>query len=308
MDKVVALDKDTSQQVKDIRTFYADDLEQYYEQNIGDSIANKALLYAYYIKLRNKAYQQIIDDFGQLYLEQEQFDAMFPLVYTSLKNLYDWEVIMQKLEKVAASADICTYCKITIYRKIGQIYFYKDRKKEAEKFFALIVEKENEFLTTMPYIEEAKSFLRQMQLLQVGQKALDFSSKDINGIPVLFKDKKDKVILLDFWATWCGHCVKELPVLKELYADYGHRNDFEIISISLDKKRSNLESFIEKEQMTWTHIHEPKGRKGELPLLYNGVALPTYIVIDQDGIIQYNYDSREEGQSLKETVERLLQK
>lgn len=82
--------------------------------------------------------------------------------------------------------------------------------------------------------------------------------RSIQGDPIFLNKLKGKVVLLDFWATWCGPCVKEMPNVINLYNKY-QEADFEIIGISLDKKLSNLNDFIKKHNMTWPQYFDGKG-------------------------------------------------
>ncbi len=93
--------------------------------------------------------------------------------------------------------------------------------------------------------------------------------------------------------------------MKELYKAY-HAKGLEVVSISLDREREQLEAFINKENMNWTHLHAPEKRMNELVQLYNGFSLPTYYLIDRQGKIRYNYFSRKAGQSLDEVVKETI--
>ena len=75
----------------------------------------------------------------------------------------------------------------------------------------------------------------------------DFAEKDLAGKPLAIANYKGKVVLVDFWATWCGPCVAELPNVLEAYEKY-HAQGFEVIGISLDKDETALNSFIKKKR------------------------------------------------------------
>ena len=88
----------------------------------------------------------------------------------------------------------------------------------------------------------------------VGQIAMDFDVTDLNGQPLSLAQLQGKVVLLDFWATWCPPCIAEMPNLKRTYAKYKNQ-DFEIVGISLDRAKSSLESYIEKEGIAWPQYY-----------------------------------------------------
>ena len=98
----------------------------------------------------------------------------------------------------------------------------------------------------------------------VGQQYIDMEYPNTDGIPVrlsaVVDDQEIRYVILDFWATWCGPCVKSLPLLKDVYAKY-HAKGLEIYSISLDSKAKEWKSFVEKNEMTWINVLAPVGGK-----------------------------------------------
>ena len=91
-----------------------------------------------------------------------------------------------------------------------------------------------------------------------------------------------KLFLLDFWATWCGPCIAELPNIKEVYEKY-HGKGFEIIGISLDTDEAALRKFIKENQLPWRQVFD--GKRWETPLVqqYGVRGIPAQFLIDQEG-------------------------
>jgi thiol-disulfide isomerase/thioredoxin len=89
-----------------------------------------------------------------------------------------------------------------------------------------------------------------------------------------------KVVLVDFWATWCGPCRAEIPNMKALYKKY-HERGLEIVGISTDDDRGALDEFLKEEQLPWIILHEEEG-KSEAAVHYGISALPTMILIGRD--------------------------
>jgi len=126
--------------------------------------------------------------------------------------------------------------------------------------------------------------------------------RSLQGNPVILERLKGKVVLLDFWATWCGPCVSEMPAVIELYRQYQGEN-FEIIGISLDKKLNDLNAFIEKNNMTWPQYFDGKGWDNRYAKILGIKSIPTTVLIDKNGIVRF-FDLR--GKNLISAVEDLL--
>jgi peroxiredoxin len=120
--------------------------------------------------------------------------------------------------------------------------------------------------------------------LKVGAPFPDFNVKDLEGKPLSLANYKGKVVLIDFWATWCGPCVAELPHVQEAYEKH-HANGFEIIGISLDQDREKLTSFIEKKKMTWPQFFDGQGWENDLAGKYGIRSIPATFLVDGQGKI-----------------------
>ncbi len=119
----------------------------------------------------------------------------------------------------------------------------------------------------------------------VGTTFPSFKAKDaVTGERFALEDLRGHVVLIDFWATWCGPCIHELPQVKQAYAAYRDKG-FEIVSISLDREadRSKFRSFIRKERMDWIHVMDGRFWNAELAEQYNVHAIPAMFLLDPSG-------------------------
>ncbi len=138
--------------------------------------------------------------------------------------------------------------------------------------------------------------------LKPGVAFPDFAEKDIKGAPISISQYKGKVVLVDFWATWCGPCVAELPNVLAAYAKY-HPKGFEIIGISLDQSADKLKSFITDKNMTWQQYFDGLGWESKLGKKYGVNSIPATYLLDGDGkIVAKNL----RGPALERELERLL--
>ncbi|WP_276088130.1 TlpA disulfide reductase family protein [Pedobacter sp. JY14-1] len=111
-----------------------------------------------------------------------------------------------------------------------------------------------------------------------------FSVPGRDGGTVSLAAYKGKVVLVDFWASWCGPCRKENPNLVKAYEKY-HGKGFEIIGISLDDKKDKWLAAIEADQLGWVHASDLKGWKSDLALEYGIRSIPMNFLVDANGKI-----------------------
>ena len=141
-------------------------------------------------------------------------------------------------------------------------------------------------------------------LLSVGAKFPDFKEQDVEGKPLSVARFKGKVVLVDFWATWCGPCVAELPNVLATYKKY-HGKGFEIIGISLDKDKEALTTFTKGKEMTWPQYFDGKGWQNKLAGQYGITSIPATFLLDGQGkIVAKNL----RGDALEQEVAKLIAK
>lgn len=140
--------------------------------------------------------------------------------------------------------------------------------------------------------------------LAVGKPFPDFNELDLDGKPLSIANYKGKVVLLDFWATWCGPCVHELPNVIATYGKF-HDKGFEIIGISLDQEKDTLAAFIKNKQMPWQQYFDGLGWQSKLGQKYGINSIPATYLLDKDGKIIAK-DVR--GEELAAAVEKAVGK
>lgn len=141
--------------------------------------------------------------------------------------------------------------------------------------------------------------------LKVGSDPIAFTTKDMDGKDVSPADYKGKVLLIDFWATWCGPCMQELPHVLETYNEL-HGQGFEILGVSLDREnaKEKLVSTIKDRGMSWRHVFDGKFWEAEIAQLHDIQSIPATILIGKDGKIA---GMNLRGDALKTAVKAALE-
>jgi len=136
---------------------------------------------------------------------------------------------------------------------------------------------------------------------RVGKPAPDFSTRDMAGNEISLSQYRGKVVLLDFWATWCVPCIMETPNIKRVYDKYKD-DGLVVIGINQDRNRSAVEAFIRRERIEWPQVFD-WGNGYKVSLLYQADTIPALFLIDKDGILR---DTNALGARLESGVRKLL--
>lgn len=146
-------------------------------------------------------------------------------------------------------------------------------------------------------VKHYADFARLRALTAPGVKYTDFAGETAQGSVIKLSDyvKPGKYTLVDFWASWCPYCIKELPDMKQLYADYKDKG-FEIVGVAVRDKTADTKAMVKKRELPWRVIYNTQRKPYDI---YGFSGIPHHMLIGPDGKIL----SR--GESVEQTRERL---
>jgi thiol-disulfide isomerase/thioredoxin len=136
----------------------------------------------------------------------------------------------------------------------------------------------------------------------VGNPAPEVEGTDLDGKKVKLSSYKGKVVLLDFWATWCGPCISMIPHEREMVAKLKDK-PFVLLSVSLDKNKSDLTEFLATEKMPWAHWWDGSGAVAKV---FKVRPIPTLYLIDAKGVVRKKWVGSQKSDVLEKAIEELL--
>lgn len=147
-----------------------------------------------------------------------------------------------------------------------------------------IVNKFPKEISQSEYVVKLKEVANDLKKTAVGVEAPDFTMNDPEGKPIQLSSLRGKVVMIDFWASWCGPCRQENPNVVKLYQQY-HDKGFEILGVSLDRTKDEWVKAIQDDQLTWLHVSDLQFWQSSAARLYGVNAIPQTYLLDKDGKI-----------------------
>ncbi|WP_345324830.1 TlpA disulfide reductase family protein [Novipirellula rosea] len=151
--------------------------------------------------------------------------------------------------------------------------------------------------------DRARREIYELRHLAIGVTAPDIVGADVDGKPMRLSDHRGKVVLLVFWASWCGPCIGDIPHEKELYAKFVDR-PFVIVGVNADDTLTSAQDSVRDNAIPWRSFwNGPDGIDGPITTNWNVRAWPTVYVLDPEGTIRFKHLRREElGEPLEQLV------
>lgn len=154
---------------------------------------------------------------------------------------------------------------------------------EAKQEYSLdeLKEIKNGFTTESLYTKAINNYIAKQERLEVGQPFIDFTLQTIEGENVTLSERiaQNKLTLVDFWASWCGPCRHENPVVKAAYEQY-HELGFDVVGISVDQDEAAWLKALEEDSMPWTQVRDSENKASQDYMIY---FIPANFLFDQNG-------------------------
>ncbi len=233
----------------------------------------------------------------------EALDATFQLgaMNSSIQRYDQAEKYLAEFVKTADSSN---------HEKLGYAHYYlaeayksNGKYDAAEAEYKIVLKDFSDVNQRMTGFAQASlESLGAERKLAIGGEPIAFDVKSIKGERLSPSAYRGKVLLIDFWATWCGPCIAEMPNVKSVYAKY-HGKGFEIVGISLDQSRDKLDRYIASQGIEWPQYFDGKYWNNDIAVSYGIKSIPATILVDKKGKIRYK---SLRGRQLESAVQELL--
>jgi RNA polymerase sigma factor (sigma-70 family) len=199
---------------------------------------------------------------------------------------------------VGQEYDISLLTKNDVYEAAGAV-----RPEKAEAIDLGTLRAGSYHPRSLANAQEMSSFRKNAP--DAGATAPAIDATTLGGKPLSLSDFKGKYVLLDFWATWCGPCIGEIPNLQSVYDAFGNDDRFTILSVSVDETIDEPQKFQEKRKLPWPQAYLSGGMHGPTPGKFGVQAIPAFVLVGPDGKIVAR---GMRGDEIKKAVEKALAK
>ena len=190
--------------------------------------------------------------------------------------------------------------KLAAYHALGEILMRTEKPTDGKPAFEKVIQ----LAPDSDLAKLAKGFIYEIEHLQIGMKAPDFTLTTLDGKEISLTSLRGKIVLLDFWASWCPNCLAALPRLRATLKKFEDQ-PLQVIGISLDDTREEAESVLKHHDFPAVHSWHEAGADHPVGVLYNVQELPTWYLIDANGIIRARDPF---GEKLEIAVEKIVKK
>lgn len=256
---------------------------------------------------------------GQSQKDYEDYRIMMTVFSMQQQELVSqYNVARSNNDMATMQAKQAEFEQLTKGVKDGLKKFIKDHPKSPVSGYIIYAEFANPNFT-MQEVEEAIALMDKAAMqtkfgklaqerldnlrgTSIGYKATNFTQNTADGKPIKLSDYKGRVVLVDFWASWCGPCRAENPNVVAAYQKYKDKG-FTVLGVSFDQSKEKWLDAVQKDQLTWDHVSDLKGWGNEVGKIYNITSIPQNLLIDRDGKI---LDKNLRGPALEQKLSEIF--
>jgi len=269
--------------------------EMTYGLKFTDKDGNELQFFAHLVSLKGMTFLGVFRDRSLMQQKDSQGYLAVPDVFLKvdrtepylLLRTFDYKEVVEMLNNPAASKQNSANSSRESFKGVRAAQYARIPKAPP---------KEN---AEPPKKEDAAPIKKE---ITEGKNFPDLKFTDLDGNTVDVSQMKSKVVIIDFWATWCGPCTGEIPSLVELYNLF-HNKGLEIVGISLDTDRGKLKSFLSEHKMKWPQYYDGKGWQNEISSRFGVNSIPQIVLLGRDGVV---LSKNIRGEQLKERVKGLF--
>ena len=212
------------------------------------------------------------------FAKAEKAKAMNLLIGRSLGNIPGSEAKAKEVfEKAIEDAGDDYNAAVEAAVELADLQCALGEKDDAKDTLGVVATKYSQVRGLKQYLDG-----KQAEFDEIGEAPKPIEVTGFDGKPISLDKLKGKVVLIDFWATWCGPCVAELPNVIATYKKF-HDQGFEVVGISLDDDEGKLKDFLASHDMPWPQFFDGKGWKNEIGVAYGVQSIPKTYLLGPDG-------------------------
>jgi thiol-disulfide isomerase/thioredoxin len=251
------------------------------------------------VKQRQDSIQGVFQFFMNQNKDPKKIDSLSKVLEPGFNKLSEQTVSLYKEGDNYAAAFIDK--NPTSFADMAVLQLFSDKEASFPYFEKVSMNMKKKFpeqKNLKPFYE----YVDKMKRLSVGSEAPEIKLPTPDGKEIALSSLRGKIVMIDFWASWCGPCRKENPNVRNIYAKY-HSKGFEVYSVSLDDNKAAWTKAIADDQLPWTHVSELKKWQSAVVPLYDIKGIPMTILLDKEGkIVAKNL----RGEQLAEKVAELV--